>query len=73
VRTCGECRRAVFDLSALARDEAQQLLEREGASICVQLYRRADGTVLTRDCAPGLVRRLADAFPQVFLERGMLA
>jgi|HubBroStandDraft_6_1064221.scaffolds.fasta_scaffold58086_2 hypothetical protein len=62
-RFCGECKKSVYNLSAMTRDEAERLLaEREG-SICVRLYRRTDGTVITADCPVGLrkkrVRRAA--------------
>jgi hypothetical protein len=57
VRFCGECEKNVYNLSALSRDEATRLLaEREG-SICVRLYRRADGTALTADCPVGVRRK----------------
>jgi hypothetical protein len=57
VRFCGECAKNVYNLSALSRDEATRLLaEREG-SICVRLYRRADGTALTADCPVGVRRK----------------
>ena len=54
VRFCGQCKLNVFDLSAMTRQEAEQLvLENEG-NLCGQFYRRADGTVLTSDCPVGL-------------------
>lgn len=56
-RHCGQCDKDVFDLSALTREEAEALLrERLGASTCVRFYRRADGTVMTSDCAVGAAR-----------------
>jgi hypothetical protein len=39
-----------------ARAEAEALLAKHGSSICVRLYQRADGTVLTADCPVGLRR-----------------
>ncbi|MCA8924476.1 MAG: hypothetical protein KDD82_21880 [Planctomycetes bacterium] len=69
MRTCRRCDRAVFDLSALSEDEARALLAREGPSVCVQLFRRADGRVQTRDCLVGLASRFS-AFQPL---RGMLA
>ena len=58
VRFCESCEKNVYNLSAMARDEAERLLaEREG-SICVRLYQRADGTVMTTDCPVGVKRRL---------------
>lgn len=51
-RHCGLCRRTVYDLSAMTRAEATAFLLGAEGRTCVRLYRRADGTVLTRDC-PG--------------------
>jgi hypothetical protein len=57
VRFCDQCQKNVYNLSALPRDEATRLLaEREG-SICVRLYRRADGTVITADCPVGVRKK----------------
>lgn len=59
-RVCGECRMTVYDLSALDRAEAAALLrQHQGQRLCVQLYRRADGRIHTRDCPvdPTLARR----------------
>src|SRR6185369_12364832 len=55
VRFCGECRKNVYNLSALTRQAAEELLVRE-AGACVQIYRRGDGTVLTTDCPVGRLR-----------------
>jgi hypothetical protein len=65
VRFCGECKKNVYNLSAMSGQEAESLLaEREG-DICARLYRRVDGTVITSDCPVGVrrkrVRRLAVA------------
>src|SRR5262249_18321977 len=57
VRFCDTCRKNVYNLSPMPRAEAQALLaEREG-SICVRLYRRDDGTVITADCPVGVRRK----------------
>jgi hypothetical protein len=62
VRFCAHCSLHVYNLSALSRQQAEDLIaEREGR-VCVRLYRRQDGTVLTQDCPVGLRawrRRLA--------------
>jgi hypothetical protein len=65
VRTCGDCKKRVYNLAAMTRADAEALIaSRE--SPCVRLYRRRDGTVVTTDCAPPLhkIRRrvLAGAF-----------
>jgi hypothetical protein len=53
VRFCKECRKNVYNLSAVSRLEAEELVrEVEGVS-CVRLYRRADGTIITDDCPVG--------------------
>jgi len=51
VRHCGSCNKDVFNLSAMAEDEAADLLaDNADGHLCVRFYRRADGTVLTSDC-----------------------
>jgi len=53
-RHCSHCNLNVYNLSEMSREEAEAFLaEREGR-VCVRLYRRTDGTVLTRDCPVGL-------------------
>jgi hypothetical protein len=61
-RFCPQCRKHVYNLAALSRAEAEDLLRRTEGRLCVRLFRRADGTVLTSDCPIGLRtlrRRLA--------------
>jgi hypothetical protein len=54
VRFCGECKKNVFNLSAMTRRDAEALLKETNGNICTRLFRRADGTVLTDDCSVGL-------------------
>jgi hypothetical protein len=54
VRFCEQCQLRVYDFSQLTRREAESLVARTGGRICGRLYRRADGTVLTKDCPVGL-------------------
>jgi hypothetical protein len=51
-RFCGECRRKVYNLSAMPRQEAEDFLGRMEGRVCVRLFRRHDGTVMTQDCTP---------------------
>lgn len=54
-RHCATCDLAVHDLAAYTAAEVDALLRQaEGRRLCVNLYRRADGRVLTRDCPVGL-------------------
>ncbi|WP_437781797.1 hypothetical protein [Sorangium sp. So ce1097] len=57
VRFCDHCERHVYNLSEVPRDEAERLVRAAAGDLCVRLYRRADGTVLTADCPVGVSRR----------------
>jgi hypothetical protein len=58
-RFCVKCDKNVYDVSAMTRDEAETLIaSTEGSDeLCLRLYRRQDGTILTADCAVGRRRR----------------
>lgn len=57
-RLCLACNKQVYDISAMSRESAEAFLQGVvGVGACVKIYRRADGTVLTRDdCAVGTTR-----------------
>ena len=59
VRYCGSCKKHVYNLSMMSRPEAEAVLVAAKATegMCVRLYRRADGTVITDDCPIGVSRR----------------
>ena len=49
VRHCGSCRKNVYNVAELTRAQALELIaSRE--PVCVRIYRRPDGTVVTNDC-----------------------
>ncbi|MBC8104150.1 MAG: hypothetical protein H7Z41_16370 [Cytophagales bacterium] len=54
VRSCSQCSRKVYNLSAMSSIEAANLIREAEGRVCVRLYRRADGSVMTRDCPTGL-------------------
>lgn len=54
VRFCGQCEKNVYNISVLSAGEIRDLVERKEGRLCVRLYRRADGTILTDDCPVGL-------------------
>jgi hypothetical protein len=58
VRVCNGCERPVFNLSEMTFDEAEAVLATRGVTPCVRFFRRADGTIMTSDCAPGARRRI---------------
>ena len=53
VRFCKHCSLHVYNLSAMSRAEAERLVSENEGRLCVRLYRRLDGTVITRDCEGG--------------------
>jgi hypothetical protein len=59
VRFCSECKKKVFNLSAMTRRDAEALLRKTNGDLCTRLYRRADGKVLTADCPVGLSVKIA--------------
>jgi hypothetical protein len=52
-RRCGDCNRCVHDLSGMTAPRAAALLESAEGKPCTELYRRADGRMLTSDCPVG--------------------
>lgn len=62
VRFCGQCKKSVYNLSAMTRREAADLIDREAAP-CIRYFQRPDGTVLTTDCAIGRRKRVRRRFP----------
>ena len=54
VRFCDQCHLNVYNLAELTQKETQQLIAASEGRLCGRLFRRADGTVLTKDCPVGL-------------------
>jgi hypothetical protein len=54
VRFCGQCGLNVYNLSGMTKGEAERLVARAEGTLCVRYYRRADGTILTKNCPAGL-------------------
>ena len=52
-RFCAECKLNVYNLSDMTRRDAENLLIASEGRLCVRYYRRADGTVLDRECPVG--------------------
>ena len=52
-RLCHHCDKHVFNLSEMTRDEAETLIRDKAGQLCVQYYRRPDGTILLADCTIG--------------------
>jgi len=73
IRFCGQCEKNVYNLSAMPRDEAEALLAAREGKMCVRLYKRADGTVMTSDCPVGVKRRRRRRAVAGVLGGGMMA
>jgi hypothetical protein len=54
VRFCGQCNLNIYNLSALTREEAEDLIRQTEGQSCQRYYRRKDGTVLTQNCSSGI-------------------
>ena len=53
-RYCAECKLNVYNLSQMTREEAEIFLIKSEGRVCLRVFRRDDGTVLTQDCRVGL-------------------
>jgi hypothetical protein len=54
VRFCDHCSLDVYNLAELTEKETQSLILASEGKLCARLFRRADGTVITKDCPVGL-------------------
>lgn len=54
VRFCGQCNLNVYNLSELSRREAEAFVSSREGRVCARFYRRADGSILTKNCPVGL-------------------
>ena len=58
-RFCEQCSLHVFNIAEMTREEAEDFLKTELANrdrTCAKIFRREDGTILTKDCPIGLRR-----------------
>ena len=54
VRHCHACQLNIYNTAEMTASEVQSLIENREGRLCIRMYRRADGTVLTKDCPVGL-------------------
>jgi hypothetical protein len=52
-RFCSECKLNVYNLSEMTREEAENFLINAEGRVCLRIYRRADGSVITQNCPVG--------------------
>ena len=53
-RFCNQCSLNVFNVSNMTRVEAEKFLNEQSGPVCLGLYRRPDGTLITKDCPYGV-------------------
>jgi hypothetical protein len=53
IRHCAQCDLSVYNFAALSESEIKTLISAHEDKLCVRLYRRGDGTLITRDCPVG--------------------
>ena len=56
-RFCPKCEKNVHNLSEMARAEAEAFLQSVAGPVCVRMYKRFDGTVITADCPVGMKKK----------------
>ena len=54
VRFCDQCQLNVHNLSRMSDNEVTDLLEKKNGRMCVFMYQREDGTVITDNCPVAL-------------------
>lgn len=55
-RMCSQCSTRVYNIEGMTAPEVQNLVLDHEGRLCIRLHRRADGTVITKDCPKGLQR-----------------
>lgn len=54
VRFCGQCNLNVYNLSGMTKQAAERVIAHTEGRLCIRYFRRADGTILTKNCPIGL-------------------
>lgn len=54
VRHCHSCKLNIYNIVEMTNWEVENLIANRENKVCIRLFKRADGTVLTKDCPIGL-------------------
>ncbi|MGI8468054.1 MAG: carboxypeptidase-like regulatory domain-containing protein [Pyrinomonadaceae bacterium] len=54
VRRCHSCELNIYNVSEMTKTEVENLIANREGRLCIRLYKRADGTILTKDCPVGI-------------------
>jgi hypothetical protein len=71
-RHCGKCRMNVFNIAELTEPEVRALLMKAEGRVCARIFKRADGTVLMKDCPTGLAKLRRRALAALTMAAAML-
>lgn len=63
-RFCGDCKLNVYNISSMSSRDARKLITTSEGRLCLKLYRRKDGTIITDNCPVGL-RKIRDRIKKV--------
>ena len=55
-RMCSQCSTRVYNIEEMTASEVRDFVFTNEGRTCIRLHRRADGTVITKDCPKGLER-----------------
>lgn len=69
-RFCQLCQLNVYNIAGMTLEEAEAFLRQAEGRVCIRIYQRADGKVLTRNCPVGVAavrRRLGFAAALIFV------
>lgn len=53
IRRCHSCELNIYNIAEMTKSEVEDLITKREDRVCIRLYKRADGTVLTKDCPVG--------------------
>lgn len=65
-RFCSMCKLNVYNISAMTLPEAEKLIIESEGRVCLRMFRRSDGTVITQDCPVGLATRFKRRLQRTF-------
>jgi len=78
VRLCTHCSKKVYNLSALTRNDGEDLVTKKNGKLCALFYVRRDGSIMNADCPIGLaeirkriVRRVSSVAAAIFALVGL--
>jgi flagella basal body P-ring formation protein FlgA len=67
IRFCGKCNQSVYNLSEMTQEQAEEIIRQQNGDMCIRMYRRPDGKIMTKDCPKPVIR------PSVWVAGGAAA